>query len=610
MRKSKKVLGMGVFLSLSLLQGSALAKENAAEEVFELDPVTVTATRTKRRPLDIAAETAVITADDIERKGAISLADALEGAPGVAVVRYGRTGAATPFINGSEIVVVMIDGVRINPTQGTSGASSIDLSQFAISLDAIERIEVARGGNSALYGADAVGGVIQIFTKKGTREPSANFGIAIGDDRQREIRLGTSGSNGKWDWRLNGVYYATDGYRPNSRDDDKNLSLRIGRQAGGGDLFFNYNYIRHKAGEPGTITSPSLFDRSEAENQILSIGYNKSDFRLQYYYKDRDYKGLSYSTRFAHKEKTHGLSYQDSRKIGNNLLSWGTDLSVAEIESTNYEGQRKRWKRNFFLQDQVGIGKFILTPSLLYEMTNDFGNKAVPKISGLYKINDKTSFFANWGKVFRAPDFDDLYWYEDWGSGMGMFGNPNLKPETGWTFETGLKKEFGDKHSVSVSFFRRLLKDRIVWQDVSGGYGTLWTPQNISSYQANGAAVTWTGVLGNHFRADVNYTYIDSDASDYYSERRNQFHLGLHYANRKYSQSVMIDSLSANDQNQYPSQNLPGHAVVNTTARYQIAENQKVYLNIYNLLDHKYHYRTGYPANGISFLVGWEIKFR
>ncbi|MDR2007224.1 MAG: TonB-dependent receptor [Acidaminococcales bacterium] len=609
MKKSKKALGAGVFLSLSLLNGSVLAKEGAAEDVFELDPVIVTATRTERKSLDIAAETAVITADDIEKKGAVTLADALEGAPGVAIVRYGRTGAATPFINGSEIVVVMIDGVRMNPTQGPSGGSTIDLSHFAVSLNAIDRIEVVRGGNSALYGADAVGGVIHLFTKKGAQEPSGNLGVALGDDRQRQIRLGTSGSSGQWDWRLNGAYYDTDGYRPNSQADDKSLSLRVGRQTGGGDLFFNYNYIRHKAGEPGTISSPSLRDHSEAENQILSLGYNKSDLRLQYYYKNRDYKGFSYSA-FAHKEKTHGLSYQDSRKIGSNLLTWGTDLSVAEIESTGYAGDHKRWKRSFFLQDQIGVGKFTLTPGLLYEMTNDFGNKAVPKVSGLYKINDKTSFFANWGKVFRAPDFDDLYWYESWGIGMGMFGNPDLRPETGWTFETGFKKEFGDKHNVSVSFFRRLLKDRIVWQDVSGGYSTIWRPQNINNYQANGAAVTWNGLLGRHFRADANYTYVDTDASEYYSERRNQFHLGLHYTNRKYSQSLMLDSLSANDQNQYPSQNLPGHAVVNTTARYQIAENQKVYLNIYNLFDHKYSYRTGYPANGISFLVGWDIKFR
>ncbi len=594
-------------LSSIMLASSGVVMANETPQEFSLDSIVVTASRIEQTLLDAPAAVSIITQAQIQEKGAITLADALDGTPGVIISRYnGRSGTAKPYIAGTDMVVVLLDGVRLNTVQGSSNGG-IDLNQFGIDPETIDRIEVIQGGNSALYGADAVGGVIQIFTKKGAKTPVNTFGIALGDDGQAQYKIGTSGSKGKYDWRFNGSYYDTDGYRPNSYGRDKDFSLHVGRQTNGGNLTFDYNYGYHKSGFPGYITSPSLTDYGYSNNHIINLGYQKDDFSLRYYYKNRDYRGIQF-TKFDHEETTNGLIYQDSKKLsGSNMFTWGADLSVATVNTNVYSGEKNRWRRSFFVQDQMTFGKFILTPAVLHEMNNDFGNKTLPKISGVYKFDDKTSYFANWGKVFKAPSFNDLYWIEDWGGGMGMFGNPDLKPESGWTFETGLKRQFDENTNASITFFNRHIKDRIAWMDMGSG---VWRVQNIDSYKAQGVTLAASKKFDKHWQLDTNYTYVDTDAtSPTYSEPRNQFYFGIKYENKKYKHSLSLESLSANDQSIVTSTHIAGYATLNTSVQYKVAKDQRIFLNVNNILDKKYEQIKNYPANGINFMLGWDIKF-
>lgn len=604
-RKSALVAAMLWAVSV----GTVYAEDSKS---FELDPVVVTATRTGQRSLDVAADTVVVTSEDIQRKGAVTLADAIEGAPGVTIARAnGRGGIAFPYINGTDMVVVMVDGVKLNAVQGaSSGKGGVDLNQFGINPDTIDRIEIVRGGNSALYGANAIGGVIQIFTKKGSKEYTSNFGMAFGDDSQMQFRLGTSGSKDKWDWRFNGTFYETDGYRDNGFSRDKDLSMRVGRKTGGGDLFFKYDYSYHKTGIPGGLSSLTPNDYGVSDHHLINIGYTKNDQIFQYYYKDRTFKGVQ-SGIFRHEEKTHGFLYQDSGKLGkNNLLTWGADMFVAEVDSSNYPRDKKRWKRSFFLQDQMTFGKFVLTPAVLYDMNNDYDNKFLPKVGGLYKADSSTSFYANWGKVYRAPSFDELYWYQVDSWGYVTSGRDNLKPETGWSFETGIKKVLSDKHEISINYFKRQLENRIAWV-----YDWVVTTQaqNVDAYRAKGFSVTWTAKFNEHFRSNIGYTHVKTTTSQTsFNEPRNQFNMSLHYDNRDFSQSIMLESLSARDQ--YAPTYLAGHGTINTSTQYKMGKNQKVYLNVYNVLNHKYNHDRSqwggyYPANGISYMAGWEVKF-
>ncbi len=602
MTNSKKALLLGLAMGVSSFAGPVYAEE-AKEETFELDPVVVTATRVGQNTMKVPADVTVLTAKDWEDKGAVTMADALEGTPGVAVSRYnGRSGVAIPYINGSDRVVVLIDGVRMNAAQGiSSGKGGIDLNNFNIDANSIDRIEVVRGGGSALYGADAVGGVIQIFTKKGSKDGKSYIGLAFGDDQQQQYQIGTSGADGKYRWRLNGSYYTTDGFRENGFGRDGDISLRLDRDTAGGDLFFTYDYHWEKYGLPGYTISPTPGDYGKVLRQTYNLGYNKEGFNLQIYQNHKKQNGENWGS-YRYDETLNGILYDGNSKLSDsNLLSWGVDLREDKVESTKYSAHKKRRTQAYFLQDELTLGKLILTPGLRYEDNSDFGDQWLPKIGAVWSASSDFSFFANWGKVFRAPSFDDLYYVDAY-----MQGNPNLTPEKGWSVETGVKKNFGDNHSVTLTYFNRDMKDAMKWMP-GATWMDPWTVENIDSYRTQGIVLAWNGKLTSYISMDANYTYLDSKTSEPVNEPQHQGHMGIHYENKRFRQSLTMDAVSKQDQ--VTNNAINGYAVFNTSTQYNISKDQKIYLNIYNLFDHKYDTVKYYPANGISFMAGWEMKF-
>ncbi len=610
----KSALALGVVLGLNVLPTAGFAQGEQPEEIFELEPLVVTATRIAQSVMDIPADVTVVRAADWQRRGAVTLADALEGVPGVSISRTnGRSGQAIPYIAGTDQVVVLIDGVRMNAAQGIGqGSGGVDLNEYAIDAGIIDRIEVVRGGGSVLYGADAVGGVIQIFTRKGSADDGSTVGVAFGDDGQQQYKLGTSGSYEKYHWRLNGRFFETDGFRPNGFSRDRDVSFRFDRDTNGGDLFFTYDYHNGKSGFPGYITAPSYTDNGETTRRTVNLGYTKNDMSVQVYQNTRlretsmfDSWSSVYSN-YRYDENLRGFLYQDSGRLDkHHLLTWGIDLREASIESSTFADDKERRTQAYFLQDTINLGeKFILTPGLRYEKNNDFGDHWLPKVGAVYKAKKDFSLFANWGEVFRAPSFDELYTYDPV---YGSNGNPNLEAETGWAFEIGAKKLFGTKHEVSASFFRREMDDKIAWSSTGPNWWDPWMPMNVESYRTQGVILAWSGKLSDKFRMDANYTYADTKSTTPINQPENQFHLGLHYEQGRFSQSVMMDALSKMDQ--VVGKEIGGRAVFSTTSQYQIAKDQRVYLNIYNLFDKKYYDIKNYPANGVSFLLGWDMKF-
>ena len=616
---NKKLLARKIAITLAagsiLVSGQAFAQE----EDFQLDQVVVTATRVAQEASSVPADVTVVTAQQIENKGARDLADALDGVPGVNVTRYGGHGeTATVRIFGSDRVVVMVDGKRINIPQGIgTGASTFDLSTLPVA-DNIEKIEVVRGGGSVLYGSDAVGGVINIITKKGNGTTKTNIDVGAGNHTTQHYMLSNQGSENGYHWYITGMKDTTDGQRDNNDYDSKNATVRIDKDLNNKQsLSFNFDYYSSHAGIPGIMepgyapyvwnTSGSFTDFGNILRHNWSLEYdNKKENGneiIRYYNNHQVYSGEN-SGSFYSENTVRSLEYQNSNKFDKqNLLTWGGNFTKEIVNSTGESAgdhDRNIWAG--YVQDQYQwTPKLTMTTGLRYDHNSQYGAKTLPKVSFDYQKDKTTSYFASWGRVFNAPKFDDLYSPYTastyWGHTYITLGNSSLKPETGWTAEVGVKKRIGSDSEATASLFKSYLDNAIRWTStIVNSTTTQYTAENVDQLVSKGVNLAFTTKLSSVVTSDIGYTYLRSDDNTKYDnagDPKNTFHLGINIKQGSFAQSIYgyyVDQCDTSDGV------LPSHFTWNTNINYSFNDRQSIYLTINNIFNKKYEQVSGYPA--------------
>lgn len=594
-------------IAAALAAGTLLCTTQAwasEDSIFQLDQITVTADRIVQTVGTTPANTTVISGADLQNKGAHTLADALQGVTGVTIRNYGGTGQkAIPYMLGTDRVVVLIDGKRMNLPQGIgTGSGGVDLNTFILG-DNIDRIEVVHGGASVLYGADAVGGVINIITKKGDTSTKTTTSIAGGNDGARYYALTTGGQEKNTRWYFSGIQDSNDGQRANSNYKGKNASFRIDHDLTAQEnLTFTYDYYDSHAGIPGSLTYPSLTDFQDILRRNWSAGYTKQHQdgtrTFRYYNNDQVYSGENYGY-FRHHNTVKALEYQDSTSLDqDNLITWGGEWRKDEVTSTA-EGNilRKGITKALFIQDKYSLNPAAtLTVGLRRDDNSIYGAHWLPKAAYLYQASPTTSYFANWGKVFKAPKFDDLYGDDGWGN----TGNPDLKPETGWTAEVGVKTKLTPNHEAILSLFKRNLNNAIDWEYIGSGK---YRPNNIDNYRATGVNVSLTSKLNAITTTEIGYTYLDSHDQNNkdLGDPRHSFNIGINIHDGKLSQTVngIYQAKSGSS-----GAKVDGRFIVNTNTNYSIDKDTSLFLTINNLFDKHYQSVYDYPANGRTILLG------
>jgi len=458
-------------------------------------PVVVTASRIAETADEALASVTVITREELERRQVNTLAEALTGLAGVNSVSNGGRGTLSSlFVRGTESnhVLVLVDGVRIGRlSAGTAAFEQIPVSQ-------IERIELVRGPRSSLYGSDAIGGVIQIFTRKGEGPAQLHFSTTGGSNQTAEVTAGVSGSYGTSTYSLTGSRLETDGIdachsavagcftiEPD-RDgyDSDSFSAQFGHRFGDraelqltalrskGEVEFDGSFTNQADLEQQVVGASLRLDIAEWWSLTLRGGNSKDE--------SDSFLNGAFSSRFDTSRDTLGLQ-NDWVLADNLLLIAGYDYLEDELTSTTAFVVDSRDNHGWFGQLQGEWGAHSVTLGLRSDDNEQFGTHTTGNVAWGLRLSERMRLFASYGTAFTAPTFNDLYY--PWG-----FGNPGLDPEESETLEVGLS---GDTPwgRWQANLYETRIDDLI---ELDGS----WVPQNTSEARIRGLELSGSGSFG------------------------------------------------------------------------------------------------------------------
>ena len=484
-----------IALAVALLPGTPLlAAELTRDEALKLSDTVVSANREPQRRSQTAAATTVFNRDDIERLQVRSVAELLERVPGVSVARSGGAGSLTSlFVRGtaSTQTLVLVDGQRI--AAASSGTNSLEF----LSPDQIERIEVVRGPRSALYGSDAIGGVVQIFTRQGSGPglaPVVRFGAGSNDTFERSLNLSGGSSQTRFNLgaaleETQGIDATRDSFGANSDYDayrNRSLSLNIAHR-------FNNSVEAGMSAidQRGEIEFDDLYDTSRptTDFQLSSVAgffevtFNDAwDSRIEVGHSEdkRDtgndaplapaYMYYSYST------------YRDSASWVNTLhlgpahqLLIGGDWHEDQLESSSDFAEESRWNQAAFIQHRYAGNGFSTELGVRHDKNEQYGTENSWNGALTVPLDARNDVVISYSEGFRAPTFNELY--DSW------YGNPDLAPEKSRSYELQWRNRFSESGSLELALYRTDIEDAIV-SDAS------WIPQNVQTARINGLEAT------------------------------------------------------------------------------------------------------------------------
>lgn len=479
-----------------------------AGEALTLDAVQVTAGRVERPVGETLASVTVLTREDIEASQAPDLADLLARQAGVDLARTGGPGSATTvFLRGGNAphTLVMVDGVRVSST----GQGVFDFAHLPV--EQIERIEIVRGPRAAIWGSDAIAGVIHIFT----RDPSASSLRLLGGSYGRR---GASAATGLGDqdrglgvsagWqRLRGFSATNAGSWAFDPDNDgyrnRNLSLRgrtaLGNQrlafqalATDADVEFDQGTTRARNSSGGLTLGGALGARWTHQ---LSLGHAREDLDTV----------SGYSNSF--RSRRTSLDWINTLAVGSaGSLNLGLGWQDEEGVSANvFDGQtfaRNRSSRAAFAGYGGRFGAHLLDLSLRHDHSNQFGGATTANAAWGWAPSEALLLRLGWGEGFRAPNFNELY-YPD--TGYGYAGNPGLRPERSETWEAGLAWTPATGHRVDLSLYHTRVRDLVAFA-APGTNNAI----NINRAHMDGAELEYR-FDGRAWRWGGNLAWLDSE---------------------------------------------------------------------------------------------------
>ena len=597
---------VGLFASASLF----LSVPAAAREIEE---VLVTATRTPQPAAETLSAFTLITREQIELLQPRSIEDLLQGTDGLSVANSGGAGKLTSFfVRGTDAdqLLVLVDGVRIgSATAGTAALQNIPVEQ-------VERIELVRGPRSSLYGSEAVGGVLQIFTRQGGQGLRPEVSVTGGSFETQQVSAGVGGGDSARWFSLQGSWQQTEGFNACrgsgalfegcfTDEPDADGSEYWSISARGGMAFgaagkLDASYLR---ADSDVEYDGSFTNRSEIVQQVAALSasqklgngltlaarlaraWDESDDFL-----DQSFQGDFNTTRDS-------ASAQADYAFGPaamHLLPVGIDYLNDAVDSSTPYTIDERDDTGLFAQYMGTLGAWRIEASLRHDDNQQFGGHDTGSMALGYAISPALQLVAQYGTAFRAPTFNELYY--------PGFSNPQLEPERSRSADLAAKGAAG-MAGWRVSLFETRIDDLI-------GFDSSFLPANIDEARIRGAEATLS-LQGGQWRVESGVTLLDTENRGAGTDAGNELprraplagHVDLQWSRAGVAAGLRLRAEDDRWDDAANTRKLAGFATLDIHGEYRLSRDWRLQARVANLFDREYETVSWYNQPGRAVYV-------
>jgi vitamin B12 transporter len=605
---------------------------SAPPEVRRTDPVVVTATRSEEPAEQTGASVTVVPEEQMRAQEHRAVQEPLRNVPGVQVQTSGSPGRlSTIRIRGANPtqVQVLLDGVRVKSL--TSG----DFDFADLTLDGIDRIEILRGPQSTLYGADAIGGVVQVITRRGQGPPSGFVDLEAGNYETFRGRAGVSGSEGPWSYTLGVSRLDFGGQFENDEHDVTSVNARLGYALpNNGELSLVSRFQDGHRGIPFATVFPDFDPNRDQDDRLwlLSLEWRQR-----------------WTSMWEHKLRVGGvdetLTFSDQPDPAH-PFGFRSDISTTRLEAEwyhfitpvpwntitvggEYRNETGEVKGSFdetidswafVLQDQLRLfDRLFLTGGIRYDGNSEFADELTARVALSYLIKaTDTRLKASWGQGFRAPTFNELFFPAF--PPCPPFGNPGLRPEESDSWDGGVEQHLWERRvRLAATYFRNDFTD-LIQSTLIDPANFCFQAQNVGKARTQGVELEGSIAPIDGLVLAVAYTYTDSEDRTTGDELRRIAPNALAVT----ASWEALPGLVLSGEVQVMSSQLeapgqprnPGYTVVNAAASYRLPvkrwgflSNITVHVRAQNLFNEDYSEVAGFPGLGTHVVAGLRATF-
>ncbi len=582
------------FVALSLVSAISAYADISSNSSFILPPLVVTATSTPVSVADSLASVTVISREDVKAQQAQEISELLAAQPGVDVSSNGGYGKTTSvYMRGasSESTKLLLDGIPLY--SATSGGAPFE----NIPTSLIDRLEIVRGSKATLYGADTVGGVIQVFLPEASDDTHMNVSVGGGSFNTKTVDTTLSGASDNTQYLLSAGKFETDGDivkkdKEAKGYDNENILLNVGHNFDSGarisGLMMNSEGRNEYVG-----------DESDYQVQVIGLGVRlpvMANWDAELKLSQTRNESITVSSRDQYDSKTNTARWSNTFWAGDHEFVLGAETSQDSIDVSRYQAPDRN-NDAIFAQSQFDFGQTSLQLNLRQDRNSAYGDSTTGGVAVGYKLDDTYTLRTSYGTAFEAPTFNDLYYPNS--------GDPTLNATKSDTVELGLRADYNNLY-WDAAVFDASYGDLVVWSNYTGS----WIAYNVDS-KVQGVELS-SGLTVNQWQLNTALTWLDAkdNKTGFQLPKRAKRSARLS-ADRLFDKGrVGVTFIGADGRAATlgSSETISGYVTMNLRASYDFATDWNAELSIKNALDKEYQTAKDYfnPGRGVFLTLNYS----